>query len=55
MIESFFAKMTKSFLRGIRVSGKAELKRRILKYLKEINESPVIFRWKYNLDAVSLA
>ena len=54
LIESFFAKMTKSFLRGIRVSGKTELKRRILKYLKEINESPVIFRWKYNLDAVSL-
>lgn len=25
-----------------------------LKYLKEINESPVIFRWKYNLDAISL-
>lgn len=55
LIETFFAKMTKSFLRGIRVSGKAELKKRILKYLKEINESPVIFHWKYNLDTVSLA
>ena len=54
LIESFFAKMTKSFLRGIRVSGKAELKRRILKYLAEINESPVLFRWKYKLDTVSL-
>lgn len=55
LIESFFAKMTKSFLRGIRVSGKAELKKRILKYLKEINESPVIFHWKYKLDSVSPA
>ncbi len=54
LIESFFAKMTKSFLRGIRVSGKSELKKRILKYLKEINESPVIFHWKYNPDNVSL-
>jgi len=54
LIESFFAKMTKSFLRGIRVSGKAELKKRILKYLKEINEAPVIFRWKYKLDTISL-
>jgi len=52
LIESFFAKMTKSFLRGIRVSGKAELKKRILKYLAEINESPVIFHWKYNPDTV---
>ena len=55
LIETFFAKMTKSFLRGIRVSGKAELKKRILKYLKEVNDSPVIFHWKYNLDAVSLS
>jgi len=44
--------MTKSFLRGIRVSGKAELKKRILKYLAEINESPVIFHWKYNPETV---
>lgn len=55
LIESFFAKMAKSFLRGIRVSGKAELKKRILKYLAEINESPVIFHWKYNPDTVTLA
>lgn len=55
LIETFFAKMTKSFLRGIRVSGKAELKKRILKYLKEINDSPVIFHWKYKLDTVSLS
>lgn len=54
LIESFFAKMAKSVLRGIRVTGKPELKARILQYLKEINESPVIFRWKYKLDAVPL-
>jgi transposase len=55
LIESFFAKMAKSFLRGIRVAGKPELKARILQYLDEINESPVIFRWKYKLDSVPLA
>jgi transposase len=55
LIETFFAKMTRSFLRGIRVSGKAELKRRILKYLQEINESPVVFRWSYDPEAASLA
>lgn len=55
LIESFFAKMAKNFLRGIRVAGKPELKARILQYLDEINESPVIFRWKYKLDSVPLA
>lgn len=54
LIESFFAKMAKTFLRGLVVSSKAELKERIEKYLEETNETPVIFRWKYGLDAISL-
>jgi len=54
LIEMFFAKMTKSMLRGIRVSSKQELKERILLYLDEVNESPVVFRWKYGLDSISL-
>lgn len=54
LIESFFAKMTRQMLRGIRVTGKAELKARILQYLQEINQMPVVFRWKYKLDTVSL-
>jgi transposase len=54
IIECLFAKMAKTFLRAIRVDSKEELKQRILKWLKEINESPVIFRWKYGLDAISI-
>jgi len=54
LIESFFAKMAKSLLRGIRVPSKADLKARILLYLKEINKAPVVFRWKYNLDTIPL-
>ena len=50
LIENFFAKMAKTMLRGIRVESKAELKERILKYLQEINEAPVIFRWRYGLE-----
>ena len=50
IIESFFSKMTRSMLRGIRVSGKEELIERICKYLDEINEMPVIFKWKYRMD-----
>jgi len=54
MIESFFGKMAKTMLRGIRVESKEELKRRILLYLREINESPVVFRWKYRLDEITV-
>lgn len=50
LIESFFSKMARTMLRGIRVSSKDELKERILKYLSEINDEPVIYRWKWNLD-----
>lgn len=53
IIESLFAKMAKTFLRGIRVASKEELKQRIEKWLKEINKTPVIFRWQYGLDAIS--
>ncbi len=54
LIESFFAKMTKTLLRGIRVASVEELQTRIELYLKEINETPVVFRWKYKLDSLSI-
>jgi len=54
IVESLFAKMTKTFLRGIRVKSKDELKQRISKWLKEVNESPFIFRWKWGLDSISI-
>lgn len=54
IIESLFSKMTRTFLRGIRVKSKEELKQRIMKWLEEINKSPVIFRWKYGLESISL-
>ncbi len=52
MVEIFFSKMTRSFLRSIRVQSKDELIQRLHKYIQEVNESPVIFRWKYRLDEV---
>jgi transposase len=54
LIESFFGKMAKTMLRGIRVSSKQELKNRIETYLAEINETPVIFRWKYRMEEISV-
>ena len=55
IVESLFAKMAKTFLRGIRVGSKEELKQRIERWLEEINQTPVVFRWKYGLDSISVA
>lgn len=52
IIEVFFSKMTRAFLRFLRVSSKEELRQRIEQYLDEVNAAPVIFRWKYKMDEV---
>ncbi|MDY0152829.1 MAG: IS630 family transposase [Candidatus Cloacimonas sp.] len=54
MIEMFFSKASRSFLRHIRVGSKQELIARIYKGLDEINQTPVVFRWKYKLDDITL-
>lgn len=55
MIEGFFSKMTRQMLRGIRVQSKVELTNRIYKYFEEINEEPIVFHWKYNLDDIDVS
>ena len=54
MIEMFFSKMTRSFLRSLRVSTKEELKLRINQYMDEVNADPVVFKWKYRLDELTV-
>jgi len=46
LVETLFGKMARTFLKGIRVKSIEELEARILKGIQEINESPVIYRWK---------
>jgi transposase len=46
LVETLFGKMARTFLKHIRVTSKKELKDRILLGIKEINDSPVIHRWK---------
>ncbi len=55
MVEGFFSKMTKQMLRGIRVKSKGELAERIYLYFNEVNEEPVVFHWKYNLDDIDVS
>lgn len=52
LVEMFFSKMTRAFLRSLRVNSREELKLRIEKYLDEVNSDPVVFKWKYKMDEV---
>jgi len=54
MIEMFFSKIARSFLRHIRVDTKKELIDRIYQGIKEINQTPVIFRWKYKMEEITV-
>ena len=54
MIEMFFSKIARSFLRNIRVDSKKELIDRIYQGIEEINQEPVIFRWKYKMNKVTI-
>jgi len=54
MIEMFFSKIARSFLKHIRVDSKEELIERIYQGINEINKDPVVFRWKYKMDEVQL-
>lgn len=52
LVESFFSKMTKQMLKGIRVKTKEELIRRIYTYFDEINAEPVVFHWTWHLGDI---
>jgi transposase len=53
LVESFFGKLARTLLRGIRVTSKQELRARIELYLKEVNEEPTVFKWKYKLETLA--
>lgn len=55
IVETMFSKMARSMLRGIRVATKQELVDRIHLYFEQINADPVIFRWKYKMEELSIA
>lgn len=53
IIEMFFSKIARSFLRHIRVESKQELIDRIYQGIKAINEEPVVFKWKYKIEEIT--
>ena len=54
LVESFFGKMARTLLRGIRVHSREELKQRIQQYIDRINADPVVYRWTYKMDETSI-
>jgi hypothetical protein len=52
IVETLFGKMTRTFLRHIRVKSWEELRQRILLGISEINAAPVVHRWK-KFDALA--
>ena len=54
IIESFFGKMFRAMLRGIRVKSKEELVQRIYQYIDEVNSDSVVYRWTYRLDEIEV-
>lgn len=54
LIESFFSKLTKQCLKGIRVESKQELSDRIYQYMEQVNEAPVVYHWKYKMDEITI-
>lgn len=46
IVETLFGKMSRTFLRHIRVKSWEELHDRILQGIAEINAAPVVHRWK---------
>ncbi len=55
LIESFFSKIARSFLRHIQVDSKQELVARIYQGIEEINKDPVLFRWRYKMEEIATA
>jgi len=54
LVESFFGKLARVCLKGIRVQSKEELVERIYRYINEVNQVPVVYHWKYKMDEVSV-
>lgn len=52
LVEALFGKLAKTILRYLRVGSKTELKTRVEEYIDGLNAEPVVFRWRYRLDAI---
>lgn len=52
LVESVFSRMAKQCLRELRVTSKQELEDHINRWMAQVNEQPVVYRWKWCLDDI---
>ncbi len=55
LVESFFGKMARQCLNKLRVKSKEELIGIITRWLDDVNNAPVIYRWKWKLEDIMSA
>jgi len=55
LIESFFGKMARTCLRGLRVRSKEELVNHINRWIMQVNGEPVVYCWKWKLEEIESA
>ena len=54
LIESFFGKLSRCCLSGMRVKDREELERRIDLFIRSVNEDPVVYHWTYKMDEIEV-
>ena len=54
LIESFFGKLSRCCLDGMRVKDRKELEERIGKFIGSVNEDPVVYHWTYKMDEIEI-
>jgi hypothetical protein len=54
LIEVFYSKIARSFLRYIHAETKADLIERIYQGIEEINQEPVVFRWQCKMKEIAV-
>ena len=50
LVETFFSKVARTVLRGIRVASTDQLKSRLEHYIDELNAEPVVFKRTYGIE-----
>ena len=55
LVESVFAHLTSTLMRGLHVESKEQLRRHIEGAIDRLNQAPLASKWPYRLDEMSLA
>jgi len=54
LIESFFGKLSRCCLNGMRVKDREELEQRVDAFIRSVNDDPVVYHWTYKMDEIEV-